>query len=129
MQRCGRSFDHRMQEAIRLMAIELMREGAWPSAVIASYGVCRTTIYKWLWAAEAPGGARAAVAACSRPSAQPDAAAGPPGVPLGEQGDSRQPGLDFGRWTRVAVAELIEQKFDIVLGQTAVRGAARPARP
>ncbi|WP_287758252.1 helix-turn-helix domain-containing protein, partial [Acidiphilium sp.] len=56
MQRDGRSFDHRSLETIRLMAIERVREGERPSAVIASYGFCRTTIYKWLRAAKAPGG-------------------------------------------------------------------------
>lgn len=35
-------------------------------------------------------------------------------------GDPRQYGLDFGLWTRMVVAELIEQKFGIRLGQTAV---------
>lgn len=30
------------------MAVERVREGENPSAVIASYGFCRTTIYKWL---------------------------------------------------------------------------------
>ena len=30
------------------MAIERVQEGEAPSAVIASYGFCRTTIYKWL---------------------------------------------------------------------------------
>ena len=30
------------------MAVERVREGEDPSTVIASYGFCRTTIYKWL---------------------------------------------------------------------------------
>ena len=30
------------------MAVERVREGEKPSAVIVSYGFCRTTIYKWL---------------------------------------------------------------------------------
>jgi transposase len=30
------------------MAIERVLEGEAPSAVIASYGFCRTTIYEWL---------------------------------------------------------------------------------
>lgn len=59
MQRDGRSFDHRTLEAIRLMAVERVREGERPSAVIASYGFCRTTIYKWMRAAKRPGAARA----------------------------------------------------------------------
>ncbi|MDH3661949.1 MAG: IS630 family transposase, partial [Alphaproteobacteria bacterium] len=42
MKRDGRKFDHRTLEAIRLMAVERVRDGEKPSAVIASYGLCRT---------------------------------------------------------------------------------------
>ena len=45
MKRDGRSFDHPTLEAIRLMAVERVREGESASAVIASYGFSRTTIY------------------------------------------------------------------------------------
>jgi len=55
MKRDGRKLDHRTLEAIRLMAVERVREGETPSSVIASYGFCRTTIYKWLAAASKPG--------------------------------------------------------------------------
>ena len=34
--------------------------------------------------------------------------------------DPRQYGLHFGLWTRAVVAELIEQKFSVKLGVTAV---------
>ena len=34
--------------------------------------------------------------------------------------DPRQYGLDFGWWTRAVVAELIEKKFGVKLGLTAV---------
>jgi transposase len=34
--------------------------------------------------------------------------------------DPRQYGLDFGLWTRAVVAELIDQKFGVHLGLTAV---------
>jgi transposase len=55
MKRDGRSFDHRTLEAIRLMAVERVRDGEQAAAVIASYGFSRTTIYKWLAAAGARG--------------------------------------------------------------------------
>ena len=55
MKRDGRNFDHQTLETIRLMAIERVREGEAPSAVIASYGFSRTTIYKWINAAAKPG--------------------------------------------------------------------------
>ncbi|MBC7944750.1 MAG: helix-turn-helix domain-containing protein, partial [Burkholderiales bacterium] len=51
MKRDGRTFDHQTLEAIRLMAIERVREGEAPDDVIAAYGFNRTTIYKWIKAA------------------------------------------------------------------------------
>jgi transposase len=48
MHRDGRTLDHRTLKAIRRMAVERVREGQAPGAVIASYGFCRTTIYTWL---------------------------------------------------------------------------------
>jgi transposase len=122
MTRDGRSFDHRTLEAIRMMAVERVRDGEPPSSVIASYGFNRTTIYKWLKAASKPGVGLAALR--SRPaSGRPRSL-----TPRQEQQvfrwingrDPRQYGLDFGLWTRLIVAGLIEQKFGIRLGLTAV---------
>ena len=48
MVRDGRTLDHKTLETIRRMAVERVQEGEAPSEVIASYGFCRTTIYKWL---------------------------------------------------------------------------------
>jgi len=122
MKRDGRKLDHRTLEAIRLMAVERVREGETPSSVIASYGFCRTTIYKWLAAASKPG--RGMKALHSRP------ATGRPRRLTSRQEqqvfrwvngkDPRQYGLDFGLWTRSIVASLIERKFKIRLGLTAV---------
>ena len=122
MKRDGRKFDHQTLEAIRLMAVERVRDGESPSSVIASYGFCRTTIYKWLAAASKPGSGVKALH--SRP------ATGRPRrlTPRQEQQvfrwvngkDPRQYGLDFGLWTRSIVASLIERKFKIRLGLTAV---------
>ncbi len=105
------------------MAVERVRDGERQSSVIASYGFSRTTIYKWL-----EGGIearrRTERAAMLRP------APGRPRslTPRQEQqvfrwingNDPRQYGLDFGLWTRTVVADLIERKFDIRLGFTAV---------
>src|SRR6202042_2208508 len=121
MKRDGRSLDHRTLEAIRLMAVERVRDGERPSSVIASFGFHRTTIYQWLSAVAKPGGL---TALHSRP------ATGRPRslTPHQEQQvfrwingcDPRQYGLDFGLWTRSVVADLIERKFAIRLGVTAV---------
>ena len=122
MKRDGRKLDHATLETIRLMAVERVREGEAPSAVIASYGFSRTTIYKWLTAAARPGlGVRALKA---RP------APGRPRRLTARQEwqvfrwingkDPRQYGLDFGLWSRAVVADLIERKFAIRLGLTAI---------
>lgn len=122
MKRDGRSFDHRTLEAIRLMAVERVRDGEPAAVVIASYGFSRTTIYKWLAAAASPGIGVQALR--SRP------ATGRPRTlsPRQERQvfrwingrDPRQYGLDFGLWTRSVVASLIERKFALRLGLTAV---------
>jgi len=41
--------------AIQRGAVERVRDGEVPSAMIGSYGFARTTIYKWLTAAARPG--------------------------------------------------------------------------
>jgi transposase len=122
MRRDGRSLDHQTLETIRLMAVERVRDGERPSSVVASFGFNRTTIYKWLYAASQPGVGLKALR--SRP------ATGRPRslTPRQEQRvfrwingrDPRQYGLDFGLWTRSVVADLIERKFEIRLGVTAV---------
>ena len=104
------------------MAVERVRDGERPSSVVASFGFNRTTIYRWLKAASKPGVGLAALR--SRP------ATGRPRslTPRQEQQvfrwingrDPRQYGLDFGLWTRSVVASLIERKFHIRLGVTAV---------
>ena len=122
MKRDGRLLDHRTLETIRLMAVERVKDGERPSSVVTSYGFNRTTIYRWLGAAARPGvGLRAL-------HAKP--ATGRPRSLTSHQEkrvfrwinghDPRQYGLDFGLWTRSLVAELIERKFAIRLGVTAV---------
>jgi transposase len=122
MQRDGRSLDHGTLETIRLMAVERVREGRSASSVIASYGFNRTTIYKWLALVSSP--RKGLKALRSRP------ATGRPQTLTPRQEnqvfawvngkDPRQYGLDFGLWTRAMIASLIEQKFAVKLGLTAV---------
>ena len=114
--------DHQTLETIRLMAIERVREGERASEVIEAYGFNRTTIYKWIKAALRPGvGIKAlrSTKATGRPRSL--TAAQEQRVFRWINGrDPRQYGLDFGLWTRSVVAELIEKKFGVHLGVTAV---------
>lgn len=122
MKRDGRTLDHATLEEFRLLALRRVREGEPPSAVIKSLGMNRTSIYRWLKAASGRGkGERALV---SRP-----ATGRPCKLTPTQQAqvfrwingkDPRQYGLDFGLWTRQIAATLIEQKFGLKLGVTAV---------
>ena len=122
MKRDGRTLDHATLETIRMMAIERVREGESPAAVIASYGFNRTTIYKWINAAMQPGVGIKALRSTK--------ATGRPRTLTARQEnqvfrwingrDPRQYGLDFGLWTRTVVAQLVAQKFGVKIGVTAV---------
>jgi transposase len=122
MKRDGRSLDHQTLEVIRTMAVERVREGESPSAVVAAYGFCRTMMEdhgKWLKAASPSG-----------PGLQAKPLDGRPRKLTARQEklvfrwvngrDPRQYGMDFGLWTRSVVASLIEEKFKVQLGLTAV---------
>ena len=122
MKRDGRTLDHRTLEAIRLMAVERVREGERAAEVIEAYGFNRTTIYKWLKAAFRPGvGIKAlrSTKATGRPRSLSPAQERQVFRWINGR-DPRQYGLDFGLWTRTVVAELIEKKFGIHLGVSAV---------
>lgn len=122
MKRDGRTLDRKTLEQIRLMAVERVREGEPAAQVVEAYGFNRTTIYKWLKAAMQPGvGIRAlrSTQAPGRPRTL---------TPRQERQvfrwingrNPRQYGLDFGLWTRAVVAELVERKFGVTLGLTAI---------
>src|SRR6202158_4437977 len=118
----GRTLDHATLEQVRLMAIKRVREGEEPTAVIASYGFCRTTIYKWMHLRAGRGHGLKALSS-TRGTGRPRSLR-----PAQERQvfrwingrDPRQYGLDFGLWTRRIVALLIERKFGVRLGVTAV---------
>jgi transposase len=122
MKRDGRTLDRQTLEAIRLMAIERVREGERAAQVIEAYGFNRTTIYKWIKTACRPGAGLNALRS-TRATGRPRSLS-----PAQERRvfrwingrNPRQYGLDFGLWTRAVVAELIEKKFGVHLGLTAV---------
>src|SRR5450755_2726481 len=122
MKRDGRTLDHGTLEEFRLLALRRVREGEKPSAVVKSLGMNRTSIYRWLKAASGRGkGARALASrpATGRPSKLTPAQRAQVFRWINGK-DPRQYGLDFGLWTRQIAATLIEQKFGVRLGVTAV---------
>ena len=116
----GRTLSHETSETIRMMAVRRVREGERPSAVIASYGLCRTSIYRWLRAQQR--GGDKALKARKHPGRKATLSAKQKlQVRRWISGrDPRQYGFDCGLWTRQIVVELIGQKFGIRLGVTAV---------
>ena len=104
------------------MAVERVREGQAPGAVIASYGFCRTTIYKWLRQASSRGRGSNALAA-RKGTGRPRKL-----TPVQERQVFRwingknpmQYGFDFGLWTRQIVRELVAMKFDVSLSLASV---------
>lgn len=116
----GRTLSHETSETIRLLAVRRVKEGEAPSLVIQSFGLCRTTIYKWMKAAKR--GGEAALKARKHPGRTP---ALTPRRKLQVRRwitgkDPRQYGFDFGLWTRQIVAALIAQRFGVRMGVTAV---------
>jgi transposase len=116
----GRTLSHEALETIRQMAVKRVAEGERPSAVIKSYGFCRTTIYKWLQAVD-EGGEEALVStpATGRPRTLTDGEARRVARWISGK-DPRQYGFDFGLWTRRIVAALIERRLGKRLSVTAV---------
>jgi len=116
----GRTLSHETSETIRLMAVRRVKEGEHPSKVIKSYGLCRTTIYRWLRTKE-QGGEEALKAKLSSgrvPSLTPKQKQRVRQFICGR--DPRQYGFDFGLWTRKIVAGLILRKFKVKLSISSV---------
>lgn len=116
----GRTLSHEVSEEIRIMAVKRVLEGERPSEVIKSYGLCRTTIYRWLRVARRKG--MGGLTARKHPGPRCKL------TPRQKQQvrrwisgkDPRQYGFDFGLWTRKILVSLIEEWLGITMGITAV---------
>ena len=106
------------------MAVERVWEGEDPSEVIASYGFCRTTIYKWLRAVEGRRKGSNLDALRSRKGT-----GRPPKLTKSQEQqvfrwingkDPRQHGFDFGLWTRRVVSDLVAKRFGIQLSLASI---------
>lgn len=117
----GRTLDHKTLEHLRITACQrVIDDGELPSAVAASLGFCRTSIYPWLRCVEAEGWEALAE----------KIAAGPTCCLTEKQRqrvkrwivgkDPRQYGFEFGLWTRRIVQTMIQDKFGLALCLTSV---------
>ena len=116
----GRTLSHETSETIRRMAVQRVKDGERPSAVIKGYGLCRTSIYRWLRAER--GWGEKGLEARRHPGRESLLS---PGQKTKVRKwicgkDPRQYGFDFGLWTRRIVASLIREKMGIPMGVTAV---------
>lgn len=116
----GRTLSHESSETIRQMAVRRVHEGERPSEVIKSYGLCRTSIYRWLRAEKRGGPAALESRKASGPRCKLTAREKQRVRTWICGKDPRQYGFDFGLWTRRIVAALIEEKMGKKLGVTAV---------
>ena len=103
------------------MAVERVHEVEAPSAVIASYGFCRTTNYKWL--RKVTRGGRGDPLRSTKGTGRPAKLTAKQRRQVfrwinGK--DPRQHGFDFGLWTRRIVAQLIADRFGIELSLASV---------
>jgi transposase len=116
----GRTLDHKTSETIRMMAVRRVQEGEAPSVVMKHYGLCRTSIYRWLRAARA--GGEAALKSRKHPGPTPKLTARQKQQVrtwiCGK--DPRQYGFDFGLWTRRILVALIERKLKKTVSITTV---------
>jgi transposase len=122
MKKDGRLHDRKTQETIRLMAVERMLEGESVAAVMDSYGLCRTTGYKWLTRMQGRGRGKRVLMSrkgTGRPSKLDEAQKRQVFRWINGK-NPQQYGFDFSLWTRALVRDLIDQKFGIKLSVTSV---------
>jgi transposase len=118
----GRHLDHQTLEEIRKMALQRVREGEKPSAVIASYGFHRTVIYRWMNAAKGRGkGLRALTS--RKGTGRPKKLTAEQERQVFRWINGKNPlqyGFDFGLWTRKIVRELVGREFGVRLSLASI---------
>jgi len=117
----GRTLDHKTLEHLRRLAVKrVVDDGERPSDVMASLGLCRTTIYPWLREFEDKGWEALAesIAKGPEPKLTEKERAKVKTWILGR--DPRQYGFDFGLWSGRIVQQLIQDKLGVTMCLTAV---------
>jgi transposase len=130
----GRKLDHKTLEALRLRAVDQVRQGASPADVAAALGLHRSAVYGWL--GKYQDGGRGALLARPVPGRPPRL------KPLQMRRlwnlivgtDPRQLQFEFALWTREMVRELIRREFGVGLsvvsvGRLLARMSLSPQRP
>jgi transposase len=116
----GRKLDHKTLEALRLRAVDQVRQGARAEDVAVALGLHRKTVYAWL--KKYREGGRDALLARPVPGRPPR---------LGEQQvrqlsalltrtDPRQFDFDLALWTAEIVREVIQREFGVALSSVSV---------
>lgn len=117
----GRTLDHKTLEHLRMTAVRrVIEDQEAPSEVMQSMGLCRTSIYRWLHRYEEDGleALVEKIAQGRKPKLTDKQQQQVKRWIVGK--DPRQYGFDYGLWTRRIVQSLIEKKFGLVVGLTAV---------
>src|SRR5260221_568145 len=117
----GRTLNHKALEHMRVLAVKrVVEDGEAPSEVMKSFGLCRTSIYRWLRRYEDQGMEALVekIAQGAEPKLSEKQRQQVKRWILGK--DPRQYGFDFGLWSRRIVGTLIQEKMGIELGITAV---------
>ena len=117
----GRTLDHKTLEHMRKLAVRrVIEDGEAPSEVMKSLGLCRTSIYPWLRRYEDEGMEALVekIAQGPEPKLSEKQRQRVKRWILGK--DPRQYGFDYGLWTRRIVQRMIQEKFGVELGLTAV---------
>lgn len=105
-----------------MMAVERILEGESVTSVMGSYGLCRTTGYKWLAKVRGRGRGKRCLAACKGAGRTPKLTRTQKSQVFRwvNGKNPMQYGFDFALWTRDVVRVLILQKFNISLSVTSV---------
>jgi transposase len=118
----GRKINRKALDVIRRMAFIRVEQGEDVKVVMESYGLCRTTYYKWEEKRKKRGVSElVSLSPSGRPSLLTEKQKSQVFIWINGN-DPRQYGFGFGLWTRKIVSELILKKFRVTMGVTAVGG-------
>jgi len=116
----GRKIDRKALDVIRRMVYIRIGQGEDVKTVMESYGLCRTTYYKWEQKKKARGVEElVSLSPSGRASLLTERQKSQIFIWINGK-DPRQYGFDFGLWTRKIVSELVFEKFKVKMGVTAV---------